>query len=123
MFMAGSDCPGYETGEMKIAAKLKTALLILAFAAGILTAAAPREALAACLSAGEARAAIASGRALAPGRITARLQRRYQVDIIDVQLCAEGRRYVYRVTVLRANGRVRRVVVDASSGQLLGGGL
>jgi uncharacterized membrane protein YkoI len=44
------------------------------------------------------------------------------VDIVDVQLCAEGRRYVYQVTVLGPAGRVRRVVVNASNGQLLGGG-
>jgi uncharacterized membrane protein YkoI len=108
---------------MNIAAKLKTALLTLALAAGILAAVPPQDAFAACLSAGEARAAIASGQALPPGQITATLQRRYRVDIIDVQLCAEGRRYVYQVTVLGPAGRVRRVVVNASNGQLLGGGL
>jgi len=108
---------------MNIAAKLKTALLTLALAAGILAAVPPQDAFAACLSNAETRAVIASGQALPPGQITATLQRRYRVDIVGVQLCEEGRRYVYRVTVLAPTGRVRRVVVNASNGQLLGGGL
>lgn len=120
--MVGSDCARYEAGKMDTVAKLKTALLTLALAAGILAAVPPREAFAACLSNAEARAAIASGQALPPGQIAATLQSRYRVDIIDVQLCAEGRRYVYRVTVLGPAGRVRRVVVNASNGQMLGGG-
>jgi hypothetical protein len=108
---------------MNIAAKLKTALSTLALAAGIFAAVPPQEAFAACLSAGETSAAIASGQALPPGQITATLQRRYRVDIIDVKLCVEGRRYVYRVTVLGPAGRVRRVDVNASNGQMSGGGL
>lgn len=113
----------YEAGVMSTIARLRTGLSTLGIAAALLLATPPREALAACLSAGEARAVIASGRVLPPGQITSALRRRYQVDIIDVQLCAEGRGYIYQLTVLGSAGRVRRIAVNASSGQLLGGGL
>lgn len=56
-------------------------------------------------------------------RIASTLRRRYSVDVIDGQLCAEGRSYVYRLTVLGYGGRVRRVKVNAANGQILGGGL
>ena len=105
------------------AAKLKTALLILGLAAGVVVAAPSRESLAACLSAGQARAVVASGQVLPLSQITSVLRRRYPVDVIDGQLCAEGRGYVYRLTVLGPAGRVRRVVINAFNGQVLGGGL
>ena len=103
--------------------RLKTALSILALAAGLFLVAPAPEALAACLSARQARAVIASGRALPLGQITTTLRRRYLVDIINGQLCAKGRGYVYRLTVLGRGGRVHRVVINALNGRLLGGGL
>jgi hypothetical protein len=108
---------------MNIAAKLKTALLTLALAAGILAAVPPQEALAACLSADQARQVRASGGAASIGQIAGALKQRYQVDVIGGQLCEGGSGYVYELKVLGPGGRADRVVVDARSGQLLSGNL
>ena len=115
--------PYIEALVMCRTAKLKKALLILGLAAGLLALAPSHEALAACLSAGQARAVIASGQVLPLSSIASTLRRHYSVDVIDGQLCAEGRGYVYRLTVLGPGGRVRRVTVNASNGQVLSGGL
>ncbi|MDP2622020.1 MAG: hypothetical protein Q8P46_17910 [Hyphomicrobiales bacterium] len=104
-------------------AKLKKALLILGLAAGLLALAPSHEALAACLSAGPARAVIASGQVLPLSSIASTLRRRYSVDVIGGQLCEGGSGYVYELKVLGPGGRADRVVVDARSGQLLSGNL
>ncbi|HXK54880.1 MAG TPA: hypothetical protein PK405_09360 [Hyphomicrobiales bacterium] len=91
---------------------LATAFLLAAF---ILPAGAAR---AACLSPDEARAVVASGQAAALGPIVASLRRQAGVDVINGQLCTAGSGFVYQLTVLGPGGRVRRLVVDARSGQI-----
>ncbi|NBN62879.1 hypothetical protein GWI72_09255 [Microvirga tunisiensis] len=69
----------------------------------------PAGALAACLSQPQAQQAVASGQALSLGSVAAGLQG----EIVRAQLCEEGGRYVYRLSVLE-NGQVTTIVVDAS---------
>jgi len=62
-----------------------------------------------CLSQGEAQQAVASGQAQPLGAVAGSVGG----EIVKAQLCIEGGRYVYRLSVL-ANGQVTTVVVDAS---------
>lgn len=73
------------------------------------------EAEAACLSAQEARKAVASGEAVRLGRVA----RRVGGDIVDAQLCEQGGRLVYRLAVLTEGGAVQTILVDARTGQPL----
>lgn len=78
------------------------ALLIFTFAAAL-------PASAACLSQSEARQAVASGQARSLGS----LQSAAGGEIVKAQLCKEGGRYVYRLSVL-VNGKVTNKVLNAS---------
>jgi len=64
---------------------------------------------AACLSQSEARAAVASGQAKSLGSV----QGQAGGEIVKAQLCLEGGRYVYRLSVL-VNGKVTTKVINAS---------
>lgn len=64
---------------------------------------------AACLSQGEAQQAVASGKARSLGS----LKGAAGGEIVKAQLCLEGGRYVYRLSVL-ANGKVTSKVLNAS---------
>jgi len=64
---------------------------------------------AACLSPGEARQAVASGQARSLGSLKGSVGG----EIVKAQLCKEGGRYVYRLSVL-ANGKVSSKVINAS---------
>lgn len=64
---------------------------------------------AACLSQSEAQQVVASGNAQSLGSVAASVQG----EIVRAQLCEEGGRYVYQLSVLK-NGQVTTVVVDAS---------
>ena len=70
---------------------------------------------AACLSAGEARQAVAAGEALRLGAVA----RSVGGDILDAQLCERGGQLVYRLSVMVDGGRVTTVLVDARSGQVM----
>ncbi|MCY1708616.1 PepSY domain-containing protein [Pannonibacter sp. SL95] len=69
----------------------------------------PSSASAACLSQGEAQQAVSSGQAQPLGSVAGTVQG----EIVRAQLCEEGGRYIYRLSVLE-NGQVTTVVVDAS---------
>lgn len=66
-------------------------------------------AAAACLSQGEARAAVNSGQARPLGAV----QGQAGGQIVKAQLCVEGGRYVYRLSVL-VNGKVTTKVISAN---------
>lgn len=84
----------------------------LLLALGLLTAA---PAAAECLSAQQARQAVASGDAVRLGAVA----RRVRGDIVNAQLCRQGGRLVYRLAVMTAGGSVATVVIDARTGQPL----
>lgn len=68
-----------------------------------------------CLSSGEARQAVQSGHAIAPGQVAAAVSRR-GAKLVDLQLCQGGSGYVYLLRVVTKRGRVREITVDARSG-------
>lgn len=72
-----------------------------------------------CLSSGDATEAVASRKVVAP-RDAIVLARRTvpDADVLRAALCREPDQLVYRITVLRRDGRLVRVTVDAPSGKL-----
>ncbi|MCA1241365.1 PepSY domain-containing protein [Stappia stellulata] len=67
-----------------------------------------------CLSQPQARAAVSSGQALPLGRVAGAVGG----EIVRADLCREGGRLVYVLSVL-SGGRVDTRVVDAQSGRVL----
>lgn len=87
----------------------------LALALPLLLAGAGETVAAECLSAGEARQAVASGRAIRLGDAAQAVRG----EIIEARLCdAGGGRLVYRLAVMTGGGYVEWVVVDARSGRV-----
>jgi uncharacterized membrane protein YkoI len=73
-----------------------------------------------CLTKEQARAAVASGKAV---RISVALKAvKRGSEVVGVHLCEGGKGLVYRLTVLARDGKVTRVTVDATSGSVLTGG-
>ncbi|WP_208997043.1 PepSY domain-containing protein [Roseibium denhamense] len=64
---------------------------------------------AACLSAGQMREAVASGQAAPLGAVAGQAGG----EIVKAQLCQQGGRYVYVLSVLKG-GKVTKVTVNAS---------
>ncbi|MEZ5841440.1 MAG: hypothetical protein R3D02_13770 [Hyphomicrobiales bacterium] len=80
--------------------------------------AAPAAALAECLGAGDARAAVASGQAVPLARVNSAIRAQKLGEVIGAKLCRNGGRLVYEVTVLAADGNARRISVDAATGAI-----
>jgi uncharacterized membrane protein YkoI len=93
------------------------AVLAVALAAADPAGAAERR----CLSKEQARAAVASGKAVRVG-VALKAVRRRGSEVVRIHLCEGGKGLVYRLTVLARDGKVTRVTVDATSGSVLGGG-
>jgi uncharacterized membrane protein YkoI len=74
-----------------------------------------------CLSKEQARAAVASGKAVGLD-IALKAFKRRGSEVVRVHLCEGGKGLVYRLTVLARDGKVTRVTVDATSGSVLTGG-
>jgi len=85
----------------------------------VLTALWTSAAAAQCLSAGEARAAVAQGRALRLSQVNQLVRRQAMGEVIRARLCRAGGQLVYEVVVLSADGRAMRLVVDAGSGAVV----
>ena len=66
-----------------------------------------------------ARRALEQGRALPLAEIRARVARRFPGEMIDVELERSGGRLVYELKVIGADGRLREVYVDATTGEIL----
>lgn len=66
-----------------------------------------------------ARRALEQGRALPLAEIRARVARRFPGEMIDVELERSGGRFVYELKVIGADGRLREVYVDATTGEIL----
>jgi len=91
--------------------------LVLALAALLVTSAIPGAATAAsCLSPEEQRAAIRSGAAARPGVV----RKTVPGELLNLKLCERGGRLVYLATVMRPNGTIRTMVLDAASGAPVG---
>ena len=75
---------------------------------------------AACINWSDAKSVIAKNRLMKPATVRSRAMRRGG-EVISMNLCRRGGRYVYRMTVIGKKKRVRDVVVDARSGGRVGG--
>jgi hypothetical protein len=64
--------------------------------------------------------AVSDGRAMPLGEALKRLNSKYSGRVIDVALRKEGRRLVYRFKVKSDTGFVRKVVMDAATGEFRG---
>ena len=72
-----------------------------------------------CLSGEEQRAVIASGRTV-PLASAIHALHRLPKDVIKAQICQEPDRLVYVLTLLARDGKVKREIVDATSGAVVG---
>jgi uncharacterized membrane protein YkoI len=72
-----------------------------------------------CLTGDEQRAAIASGKTVPLATVIHALHRAPK-DVIKAQLCQEPERLVYLLTLLGRDGKVKRAVVDAVNGSVVG---
>lgn len=66
-----------------------------------------------------ARAALAAGEILPLGEILARLAVDFPGDVLEVELEREDGRWVYETLVLRADGAVIELYVDAASAEVM----
>jgi hypothetical protein len=74
-----------------------------------------------CLSAGEARAAVAAGKVVPLSRILGAIKAATGGEVLPTpQLCASGGGYVYLVNVLAPDNKVTHLTIDAASGAILG---
>jgi hypothetical protein len=98
-------------------------LLLLASIMAVSNLAAPRSGLAAeqlhCLTGDEQRAAIANGKTVPLATVIHTLHRAPK-DVIKAQLCQEPDRLIYMLTLLGRDGKVKRAVVDATNGAVVG---
>lgn len=93
-------------------------LLVMAIATLAFGAPTPMPALAQqseCLTVDAMNAALLDGRA----RRLAEIRRLLEGDIVKADLCIDSGKLAYRVTLLTRDGLVKRVVLDASSGQFM----
>jgi hypothetical protein len=83
----------------------------------------PRAGLAAeslhCLTGDEQRAAIAGGKTMPLATVIHTLHRAPK-DVIKAQLCQEPERLIYKLTLLGRDGKVKRALVDATNGAVVG---
>jgi hypothetical protein len=83
----------------------------------------PRGAIAAeqlhCLTGEEQRAAIANSKAV-PLATAIHALHRAPKDVIKAQLCQEPERLIYMLTLLGRDGKVKRAIVDATNGAVVG---
>jgi len=98
--------------------RTRPAHLLLAAVLALGFAAAPAPAFAqACLSPGETREAVASGRVVpAVEAVRAAESAVPGAQITQVDLCQGGGGFVYRIAALGSDGRFVTVIVDAGSG-------
>jgi hypothetical protein len=72
-----------------------------------------------CLSGDEQRAASANGKTVPLATVIHTLHRAPK-DVIKAQLCQEPDRLVYKLTLLGRDGKVKRAIVDATNGAVVG---
>ncbi len=105
----------FRTLALALALPLAAALL-----AGNTFVAAPAHA-ADCLSAKQTRSAVENGNAVSLSKMVKKIQKATGGEILPTpQLCDNGGRLVYMVNVLRPDGSVETLTVDAASGNIAG---
>ena len=108
-----------KSGSRSALAGLLVALPILA----VPILAMPRNGLAAeqlhCLTGDELRAATANGKTVPLATVIHTLHRAPK-DVIKAQLCQEPDRLIYMLTLLGRDGKVKRAIVDATNGAVVG---
>lgn len=72
----------------------------------------------ACLTADEMHSAVNANEAVAPALAHRRAREAAQGDILRMRLCREDGVLMYLVTVLKRDGRVARVTIEAVSGKV-----
>ncbi len=72
-----------------------------------------------CLTGDEQRAAIANGKTVPLATVIHTLHRAPK-DVIKAQLCQESDRLIYMLTLLGRDGKVKRAIVDATNGAVVG---
>jgi hypothetical protein len=72
-----------------------------------------------CLTGDEQRAAIANGKTVPLATVIHALHRAPK-DVIKAQLCQEPDRLIYMLTLLGRDGKVKRAIVDATNGAVVG---
>jgi hypothetical protein len=88
--------------------------------ADVLEAAPAAQAERACLSAAETRAAVARHGLADPLATLRAAARKAQAEPLRSRLCRVGAGFVYEMALLRRDGKVLRVNVDAANGQPVG---
>ena len=73
-----------------------------------------------CLHPGEARSAIAQFRLLDSSEALVKAASRMQADALAGKLCRWSEQFVYEITLLRRDGRVIHISIDAITGKTLG---
>jgi uncharacterized membrane protein YkoI len=73
-----------------------------------------------CLSRDQQRAAIAEGKAVPLASALQTLRRKVPGELVRARLCQEGDRMVYKLILLARDGKVKRAVIDAANGALVG---
>lgn len=71
----------------------------------------------ACLSQGDARAAVESGRAISLSSLLSQIRATVGGEVLSSTLCDYGGRLIYMVNVL-SGGQVTRLTVDAQTGAI-----
>ncbi|WP_296579855.1 hypothetical protein [Phreatobacter sp.] len=89
----------------------------LAFALAV--SAGPALAQMACLSPAERRVAVAEGEAIPLVQAQRALRPEHRGEVINARLCRAGNQLVYLLTVVARHGKVMRVRIDATNGQLV----
>lgn len=92
----------------------RTLIPIAAWAALILATVMPANG-AGCLSAADARQAVQAGEALRLGD----LKQLVPGDIVGAALCDQNGQLIYRLGVMSSNGKVKKLNVDAQTGDVL----
>src|ERR1700692_2752241 len=72
-----------------------------------------------CRTGDEQRAAIAGGKTVPLATVIHALHRAPK-DVIKAQLCQEPDRLIYVLTLLARDGKVKRAIVDATNGAVVG---
>ncbi len=75
----------------------------------------PPDALAACFSGAEARSIVSANGLMPLGQVVAQV-RRNGAQVSDARLCSGGSGYIYRLTVVTRDGRVKQMNVNARGG-------
>ncbi|MBL8590638.1 MAG: PepSY domain-containing protein [Methylobacteriaceae bacterium] len=73
-----------------------------------------------CLSATETLDVIAANRLAGPSETLGKAAGAARAEPLGARLCRWNEDFVYEITLLRADGRVLRVFVDAASGKVVG---